>query len=240
MLSIPALPEQPHDGYRALRAEAVRQAGPLTDIARRVVLHHQLYIDSGKNHVFPLVALHGALWAAGFFDSSGRLGQMLRLRYFYDARERASRMAMLNGFAEGFREVNRLVFIDTYTNYLYTKHYGEVAAAGGILHPELFDGLVRMHRANRAGASLSPIEKRELFSRSLRFEQEVTVAPGVQAEIAKFDCPILRFLCMRCGPLPVFSSRHLFHLPGLREYGRADRQGDAFLRNWGTDRVEPR
>ncbi|MEQ1730005.1 MAG: hypothetical protein ABL982_16690 [Vicinamibacterales bacterium] len=191
------LPDHPRDGYASLRAEATRLAGAPGDIARRVMFHHNLYRDSAGNHVFPLIALHGALWAAGFFETTGRLGQALRTRYFYDARERAMRMGLLNGFASGFKSVNRSVFIDTWTNYFYTKQYGDHPDAGGVLHPELFRGLVAMHRVVRAGATLSAADKHQLFCNALRFEQEVTVAPGIQAEVARFDCPILRFLCLR-------------------------------------------
>jgi hypothetical protein len=106
-------------------------------------------------------------------------------------------MGMLGGFAEGFKTVNRQVFIDTFTNYFYTKYYGGHSSAGRAIHPDLFSALVSMHKATQAGASLPPEQKRHLFSQALQYEQEVTVAPGVQAEVEKFDCPILRFLCLR-------------------------------------------
>lgn len=196
-LDLSSLPDDPREGYVRLRDDAARRAGGLHDITRRVMLHHQLYRDSGGNHAFPLVALHGALWAVGFFETTGRLGQALRARYFYNAAERATRMAMLQGFAEGFRAVNRLVFIDTFTNYFYTKRYGDHPAAAGVIHPELFDGLREAHDAVRRGVALSPARRRALFTRALQHEQEVTVAPGVQAEVERFDCPILRALCLR-------------------------------------------
>jgi hypothetical protein len=196
-LDLSSLPDDPREGYARIHDAATRRAGGLTDITRRVMLHHQLYRDSGGNHAFPLVALHGALWAAGFFETTGRLGQTLRARYFYSAAERATRMAMLQAFAEGFRAVNRLVFIDTFTNYLYTKHYGDHPAASGVIHPELFDGLREAHDAARRGVALSPTQRRTLFTRALQHEQEVTVAPGVQTEVERFDCPILRALCLR-------------------------------------------
>jgi hypothetical protein len=197
MIDPATLPDHPTDGYAHLRAEATRLAGAPGDIARRVMLHHRVYRDSGGNHTFPLVALHGALWAAGFFETTGRLGDALRVRYCYSARERTLRMAMLAGFADGFKTVNRQVFIDTYTNYHYTQHYGEHSGAAGIIQPELFAALNAMHAARRAGTSLSPAQQRELYGLALQFEQEVTVAPGVQAEVERFDCPILRFLCLR-------------------------------------------
>jgi len=191
------LPREPRAGYEAIQAIALRFAGGPGDILQRVQVHHQLYVDSGGNHAFPLVALHGALWGAEFFETTGAIGNALRARYFYNATERAFRMAMLNGFAEGFKTVNRQVFIDTFTNYHFTKFYGAEAEAEGLVNPELFTALNQMHEATRAGAVLPNAQKRELFEMALLYEQENTVAPGVQLEIERFDCPILRFLCLR-------------------------------------------
>lgn len=197
MIDHEALPDNPEDGYAVLKTEATELAGQPGDIAKRVMVHHSLYRDSKGNHAFPMVALHGALWAAGFFETTGRLGDALRARYFYNADERAFRMGLLGGFAEGFKTVNRQVFIDTYTNYYYTKHYGQRPEAAGAIHPDLFAALNGMHEATRDGKALNGAQTRHLFSQALQFEQEVTVAPGVQAEVEKFDCPILRFLCLR-------------------------------------------
>lgn len=197
MIRTATLPQHASEGYAALRAQASELAGTPNDIARRVQVHHQIYQDSRGNHTFPMVALHGALWAAGFFETTGRLGQTLRARYFYSPRERTFRMSLLARFAEGFKIVNRQVFIDTFTNYFYTKHYGTHAAAGEVMHPDLFAALNTVHAAARVGTSLSPQQKRNVFTQALWHEQEVTVAPGVASEIARFDCPILRFLCLR-------------------------------------------
>lgn len=192
-----SLPDSPADGYEQLRAMAVRLAGAPGDIAQRVMVHHQVFLDSKGNHAFPLVALHGALWAAGFFETTGKLGDALRARYFYSTRERTARMAMLGGFAEGFKSVNRGVFIDTFTNYFYTKHYGLRREASRMMQPELFGALNAVHAANRAGVTLGAVERRDVFAQALEFEQELTVAPGIAREVARFDCPVLRFLCLR-------------------------------------------
>lgn len=197
MLDRATLPDHPHDAYAAIRQEATRLAGEPGDFGRRVALHYGLYLDSAGNHAFPLLALHGVLWASQFFATTGRIGDALRARYFYNQRERAFRMAMLHGFSEGFKLVNRKVFVDTFTNYHYTKHVAGHPAAAGLLHPELFTALAEMHTAARTGAALTPARKRHVYIQSLQFEQEVTVAPGIQDELAKFDCPILTFLCLK-------------------------------------------
>jgi hypothetical protein len=197
MIEGAVLPDEPRAGYDAIRATAVQLAGEPGDIAQRVMVHHQIYRDSNGNHAFPLVALHGALWAAGFFETTGRLGDALRARYFYSRRERELRMAMLGGFAQGFKAVNRSVFVDTFTNFYFTRHYGSRNDASSLLHPELFAALNAVHAATQSGIQLKPEQKRLVFSLALQYEQEVTVAPGIKAEVEKFDCPILTFLCLR-------------------------------------------
>ena len=182
--------------YADLHAHADRLAGGLTDIPRRAALHLALYRESARQHPFPLLALHGALWGARFFETTGRLGQALRVRYFYDLAERAKRMALLARFADGFKAVNRAVFLDTSANYHFSQRYGREPGAARIVRPSLLAALNTVHDAVRRGADLPGATRRAVFEQALRWEQEVTVAPGVEAEIARFDCPILRRLCL--------------------------------------------
>jgi hypothetical protein len=183
--------------YAGLKAEATRLAGAPGDIPRRVALLHAIHVDSGGNHAFPEVALHGAAWALTFFETTGRLGQMIRHRYFYDAEQRAYRMGLLGRFAEAFKTANRAVFIDTFTNYYFTKAHGRESGAEGLLPAPLLAALNEVHAAAARGQRLSAAARRDLFLAALRFEQEVTVAPAVKAEVARFDCPVLTYLCLK-------------------------------------------
>jgi hypothetical protein len=45
--------------YEGIRAEAKQLAGGPYDVPQRAAV--TIYLDSGRNHVFPQVALHGAL-----------------------------------------------------------------------------------------------------------------------------------------------------------------------------------
>ena len=72
------------DAYMRIRAEATLLAGELTDIPKRVVELYSIYHDSYGNHTFPQVALHGALWAYGFFETTGTLGHAISYRYWYN------------------------------------------------------------------------------------------------------------------------------------------------------------
>lgn len=183
--------------YDAIKAEATLLAGDLLDIPRRVVVLCHLYQDSGGNHAFSHIAAHGALWAYRYFEVGGSLGRLIARRYFYDPAERAYRLGLLQEFAEGFRRVNRLVCIDTYTNYTFVKEYGHLSAAGDVVPAGLLEALNRVHAARKAGQQLDPAEKRRVFEQSFLCEQEVTVAPGVAEAVAGFECRVMKFLCLR-------------------------------------------
>lgn len=182
--------------YADLRAHADTLAGGLHDIPRRAALHYGLWLDSARVYPFPLLAMHGALWGHRFFETTGRLGQAIRHRYFYDARERAARMAMLGAFADGFKALNRAVFVDTYANYTFAGRYGREPGAERVVRAPLLAALNRVHEAARRGADLGAAGRREAYEQALRWEQEVTVAPGVRAEVARFSCPVLRRLVL--------------------------------------------
>lgn len=183
--------------YAALKSEAALLAGDLLDIPRRVAVLHNLYLDSLGNHTFSLIAAHGALWAWKYFETGGSLGRLMAYRYFYNSRERAYRLGLLNSFAESFREVNRCVCIDTVANYNFVARFGSEPYAAEILPVRLFEALRQVHAAKDQKTTLAEEAKFNIFSASFHCEQEVTVAPGVRQAVAGFDCPILRRLILR-------------------------------------------
>jgi len=187
----------PGTAFAQVREEAVRLAGGPGDMAQRVALLHAIFVDSGENHAFPEVALHGALWAYGFYERRGAISRAIAYRYFYDREERARRSYMLFEFAQGFKEANRSVFVDTYANYWFTREHGEAPGAEEHVAPELLDALNRVHRARRTGRPLTRPERAAVFETALLFEQESTVGPKVRREVEKFDCPVLRTLVLK-------------------------------------------
>lgn len=196
--------------YQQLRQEAARLAGEPSDIPQRAALLHEIFLDSGGNHGFAEIAVHGALWGFNFFETTGTLGRMISYRYFYDAKEMKYRHGLLQAFADGFKTANRSVFIDTYSNYYFTKEAGEEKEVEAMLEPELLAALREIHRAAKARKLLDTAARRRLFQTTLQWEQETTVAPKVKEEIARFDCPILKRLVLK--PFVRFSyfPRHKF------------------------------
>lgn len=183
--------------YQELRREATVLAGEPADIPQRAAMLHEIYLDSGGNHGFAEIATHGALWGFRFFETTGTLGNLISYRYFYNSKEMKYRHSLLQTFADGFKTANRSVFIDTYSNYYFTKEHGEERAAETILKGELLDALRQIHRASKEEKLLDAATRRKLFQTTLQWEQETTVAPKVKEEIAKFDCPILKRLVLK-------------------------------------------
>ena len=67
-------PRQPVDSIEMARIQeeflalGQRMAGTPSSIGQRVVVHYSVYRDSRRNLTFPLLALHGAAWAHGYFN----------------------------------------------------------------------------------------------------------------------------------------------------------------------------
>lgn len=220
----------PRAEYERIRADAVRLAGGPGDMPQRVAILHSIFVDSGGNHAFPEVALHGALWAYAFYERRGAVSRLISYRYFYDREERARRAYMLYGFSQGFKQANRSVFVDTYTNYHFSKHFGEAEGAAELLSAELLEALGRVHHARRAGRKLSLADRGEVFKTALLFEQERTVGPKVREEVLKFDCPVLTELVLR--PLVRFAyfprtTMMLFH-----DFGDTDERIEKAIRSY--------
>lgn len=191
------------DRYQELRDEATVLAGKPSDIPQRAAMLHEIFLDSKGNHGFAEIAAHGALWGYNFFETTGTLGNLISYRYFYNGKEMKYRHGLLQGFAEGFKTANRAVFIDTYSNYYFTKEHGEEKDVEEIFEPELLDALREINRAAKNDELLDAPTRRKLFQTTLQWEQETTVAPAVKGEVAKFDCPILKRLVLK--PLVRFS-----------------------------------
>lgn len=185
------------EAHQKLLDEGTRLAGSLTALSQRATTYHHLFRDSGGNHIFPLIAAHGALWARGYFAFGMKLGRWLSWQYFFDAERRERQLAALEEFANAFRDVNRRVCIDTYANYHFAAQYGEHPDAASILNPQLLDALNRVHAARREGRELSDGEKRYVFETHFLHEQVHVVGPALQVAVEKFDWPLLRAISLR-------------------------------------------
>lgn len=181
----------------ALRAEGEKLAGGLTQLTQRATVYRHIYRASGGNHIFPLLAAHGALWARGYFNSAQWLAEVLSWQYFWSPELRSRQLASLQTFADVFRDINRRVCADTYANFHFTAEHGEHPEAAACVSADLLTALNRMHAAQRAGRELSTAEKQEIFTAHFFNEQEHVVGPSLKAAVDAFDWPVVKFLALK-------------------------------------------
>lgn len=185
------------EAYAAIRGEATRLAGSLTDLGQRAAVYHSLYRDSGGNHVFPLIAAHGALWARGYFRFGMRLGRWMALQFGFNGQRRRDQLQALAAFADAFRDINRRVCVDVYANYHFVNRFGDRAGAENYMPAPIFDAVQRVCRAREHGRSLSNDERLAVFEAHFRNEQVHEVGPSVAQACAALDWPIMKWLALQ-------------------------------------------
>jgi hypothetical protein len=176
--------------------QATRLAGGLHDLSQRATVYHHLFEHSGRNHVFPLIAAHGALWARGYFRFGMRLGCLLAWQYLAAAKRRRQLIALEN-FADAFRDVNRRVCIDTYVSYHFADRFGDHPAATHFVAPSFLAALNEVHAARRRGQELPDEQKRLVFQTHFLHEQEHVVGPSLAAAAEALDWPLLKFIALK-------------------------------------------
>jgi hypothetical protein len=196
------------NSYSQLRAEATALAGGLTDLPQRASVYHHLYKHSNGNHVFPLLAAHGALWAKGYFQMGMKLGWALSWRYI-KANERKDKLHQLVEFANAFRDINRRVCVETFTIYYLCRQPDLLHFSEHHMPNSLIDKMIKCNAATDKSEYLSNDAKRELFGEFFLWEQHNIVGPAVDAAVKAFEWPQLKKVALR--PALRFS-----YLPWLR------------------------
>lgn len=183
--------------FRRFHDEGTRLAGGLTDLAQRAAVYHHVYHDSGRNHIFPLIAAHGALWARGHFAQGKNLAWWLSWQYGYDAALRQRQLAAVEQFADTLRDINRRVCADTYASYHFTARFGGHPDAAKFIAPSLLEALNRVHAARHAGRELKSREKLAIFEAHFLNEQEYVVGPTIAQATAELAWPLVRWIALR-------------------------------------------
>ncbi len=185
------------EAYQALHTEAETLAGGLTDLSQRATVYHHLYRASGGSHIFPLIAAHGALWAGGYFRLGMELGRWLSWQYVSDPHLRREKLRSLAKFADAFRDINRRVCVDTYTNLHFTARFGQHPDAAAFVPADLLEALNRLHAATQCGRCLTDAEKYQVFESHFLNEQESVVGPAISAAVEAFSWPLVKALALR-------------------------------------------
>jgi hypothetical protein len=182
---------------QSLRQEGTRLAGGLGDLRQRASVYRHLFLASGGNHTFPLIAAHGALWAGGYFRFGLSLGRALAWMYVGRPERRAAQLQRLKALADAFRNVNRRVCIETYANFHFTRLYGRHPAAAELVTAEHLEALNRVHSAAAAHKVLPDSIKGQVFECHFLNEQRHVVGPALTEAIAAFDWLLVKAIALR-------------------------------------------
>ena len=225
----------------ALRAEAEEMAGGLTDLIQRATVYRQIYRQSRGNHVFPLIAAHGAMWAGGHFRFGRRLASILKWQSLRKS-DRDARMARLEGFMNALRDINRRVCIDTYANFHFTARHGVGANVQEFIPADLCLALENVHNANREGRPLTNDERLDVFAAHFLNEQEYVVGPTVQTAFEDLAWPVVEAIARRPRiRFAYFQGRDCLKFRDFADRQERIRNGKLafrFAANLGWDNVE--
>jgi hypothetical protein len=225
------------ESYETLRKKGFALAGGLGDLSRRACVYHHMYEDSGNRNVFPLIAAHGALWAAGYFRKGMLGGKVLAIQFLPTPWLIKPHLNSLSEFADKFRDINRRVCAESYALYYYTRNHEQNDFIGSLIGDDFASILYECHRARDLGQPFSQERREELFYRFFSWEQENIVAPSVAAAYATFHWSAVKHLALRPRikfsyfgkdhdlPFEDFSSKEERVEKGLMAYRRAEQVG---------------
>lgn len=180
-----------------LRAEALAMAGRTGDLALRASSYLTLYRDSGGNHIFPLLAAHGALWGSGHFRRNIAAARRFAGAVTLVGGDGAKLLQQCEALAEAMREINRRVCVETWFVYRLTDHPELARRTDALIPPALVDAMARLHAARRRGTRLPPAERRALFEAFFRWEQAAVVGPALTQAFARLNSRLVRYRAAR-------------------------------------------
>lgn len=184
------------DGYRQIRAHAELLSGAVGDLRQRAAVYHHIYVHSQRNHVFPLIAAHGALWGNSYFNLGIRLG-LLVSKATADMEAREKKLSQLYRFADDFREINRQVCIEIYTAYYFSALYGDQPGAENFMDSSLLDSMNRCHHARLSGRHMTLEEKRRSYEDFFLWEQDNVVGPAVDEATLRFHWKAIKYPALK-------------------------------------------
>lgn len=185
------------DAFEMLRRKGYLLAGRLSDLSQRACVYHHMYEDSGRRNVFPLIAAHGALWAAGYFRKGMLGGRILSVQYLLRPRLRRERLISLCDFADKFRDVNRRVCAESYAIYHYTKNFESNDFIRALIGEGFSRVIYNCHKSREEGTPFSSENRKLLFFEFFSWEQENIVAPSIVAAYENFCWMSVAYLARR-------------------------------------------
>ncbi|MEP1229801.1 MAG: hypothetical protein ABJG88_03930 [Litorimonas sp.] len=183
--------------YAAITTDAQKLGGGLDDMTQRAVVYHHLYVSSGSNFIFPLIAAHGALWARWYLFLAKHVAVFLAIIDINPRRSFARKMSLYADYVSRFKAINRTVMQETYKVLNIAKLYGAHPVIAADMPKRLCDNLNICHQYAVHGTLMPLEQQRDFYEDFFRWEQNNVVAPAVEEAINAFDWPLMKWFCMR-------------------------------------------
>jgi len=183
--------------YQAVETDAKRLGGGLNDMTQRAIVYHHLYVSSGGNFIFPLIAAHGALWARWYLFLAKYAAILLAIIDLSGGRSFRVKMTLYKDYVNRFKAINRTVMQETYKVLHMAKLYGAHPIIAADMPQSLRDNLNICHQYAIHGTAMPPEQQRAFYEDFFRWEQNNVVAPAVEEAIKAFDWPLMKWFCMR-------------------------------------------
>lgn len=180
----------------AIEADARRLAGRDSDFGRRARAYRELYIGSGGNFIFPLIAAHGTTWGRWYLPVGQGFARLLNL-FDFTGRPSTLRVRHFDDFIAAIRRINRDVFVECYTAYHLTRLLGSHAVVEARVPGELIAMFGEVHRASSRRAKLPIPVQRAHYEAFFRHEQEQVADHALVTAFELLDWPIMRAFCRK-------------------------------------------
>lgn len=230
------------DVVAQIRRDAVARAGSADDMALRAASYHDLYKSSGRSFAFAIIAAHGALWARWYLQVANAAARLLALADISSSLTHRERVASYQRFVERFREINRLVFIETWVNLHLLRLDRDHPLVSARMPEQLRHEIAGAHEAAMRGLGPDNVEMRLVYEQYFRWEQVVVVGPLVQEAVNEFHWELAKWFCRR--PWVWFSYFRLGRALVFRDFTDAEERTQKGLAafDWaaskGWDRIE--
>ncbi|MCF6274377.1 MAG: hypothetical protein L3J05_01260 [Robiginitomaculum sp.] len=183
--------------YEIISKDAVRLGGRLNDMPQRAVVYHHIYVMSGGNFIFPLIAAHGALWARWYLFVAKLGANMLAIVDRSGGTSRRTKMKAYHEYVNAFKKINRKVMAASYTAFHFTRLYGDHEFVTKNMPKRLVTAFLRCHQMSTSGTPMPLAEQRQFYEDYFRWEQINVVGPAISDAIDNFHWPLAKWFCLR-------------------------------------------
>ncbi len=183
--------------YEIISNDAIRLGGRFSDMPQRAAVYHHMYLMSGGNFAFPLIAAHETLWARWYLFAAKIAANSLAAFDFSCRMSRRNKMIAYHKYVNIFKKNNRDLLVETYKVFHFTRLYADHDFVCASMPKPLKNLLLRCHQLSHSNQKMSATEQRQLFEEYIRWHHSHVSGTEFSNAYNAFDWPLVKWLCVR-------------------------------------------